>query len=87
MGTKKGQKRKTARRAYVKGAKRPISKLDRRKTTKRKTTKRGPKKTIMSGGKRFSLKPTKYRSKAAAKKAGKPSFYRVRGTRLYTRRR
>ena len=83
MGTKKGQKRKTARRAYVK--KKP--KTTRRKTTKRKATKRGPKKTIMSGGKRFSLKPTKYRSKAAAKKAGKPSFYRVRGTRLYTRRR
>lgn len=80
MATKKGQKRKTARRAYVK--KKPTT-TRRKKTTKRK----GLKKTIMSGGKRFSLKPTKYRSKAAAKKAGKPSFYRVRGTRLYTRRR
>jgi len=79
MGTKKGQKRKTARKAYETKKSKP----KRKKPTKRK----GLKKTIMSGGKRFSLKPTKYRSKAAAKKAGKPSFYRVRGTRLYTRRR
>jgi hypothetical protein len=77
MGTKKGQKRKTARRAYVK--KKP--------TTKRKTTKRkGPKKSIMSNGKRFTLSPVKYRSKSSARKAGKGKYFRVRGTRLYTRK-
>ena len=73
MGTKKGQVRKTARRAYVK----------KKKTT---TKKRGPKNTIISNGKRFTLSKTKFRSKASARRAGKGRYFRVRGTRLYTRK-